>query len=245
MMDHESYMAVAEELLSGSEPENLGVNTAAISQIRNAKTERYIALVEGRTFMRECMHRGMEGALSLPLIAFSTLSELESKLSKSVALVFLSLPDGEPAKCENALKVLADLEPSIPVVVFSTANDSALAKTAISLGAKGYIPITSNFDIAVEAVRFILAGGTYFPMDVLPSGPTILPMTQASELSTVLTHREIRIVKAIQQGKTNKLIAYHLSITEGTVKVHMRNIMKKMRAKNRTDVAIKAGNLKG
>jgi len=47
-------------------------------------------------------------------------------------------------------------------------------------------------------------------------------------------------VRAIQQGKSNKVIAYELNMCLSTVKVHVRNVMRKMGAKNRTDVAMKA-----
>jgi DNA-binding NarL/FixJ family response regulator len=55
-----------------------------------------------------------------------------------------------------------------------------------------------------------------------------------------LTQRERKVVQAIQRGKSNKIIAYELNMCESTVKVHVRNVMKKWKAKNRTDVAIRA-----
>ena len=55
-----------------------------------------------------------------------------------------------------------------------------------------------------------------------------------------VTAREAAVIRAIQQGKSNKVIAYELNMCESTVKVHVRNLMKKMKAKNRTDLAIKA-----
>jgi DNA-binding NarL/FixJ family response regulator len=58
-----------------------------------------------------------------------------------------------------------------------------------------------------------------------------------------MTRRELAVIQAIQQGKSNKLIAYHLNMCESTVKVHVRNIMRKLAAKNRTEVAIKAQNM--
>ena len=242
-MDYESYISIdrnrPETGLLRPEPEKLGVNVDRAYTGADAGSGRYIALVESRTFMRECMHRGMQAALPLQVVTFPTLSDLESQFSNSVALVFLCLPDAQPAECANALKVLSDLAPGVPVVVFATANDMELVKTAVSFGAKGFLPSATNFEIAIEAVRFIMAGGTYIPMDyLLASGPTSAPATRASEF--VLTNREISIVKAIQEGKSNKIIAYQLCMCEGTVKVHLRNIMKKMKAKNRTDVAIKA-----
>ena len=51
------------------------------------------------------------------------------------------------------------------------------------------------------------------------------------------------MIQAIRQGKSNKVIAYELNMCESTVKVHVRNIMKKLNARNRTDVAIKGADL--
>jgi hypothetical protein len=48
------------------------------------------------------------------------------------------------------------------------------------------------------------------------------------------------VIRATQQGKPNKTIAYQLNICESTVKLHLRKVMKKLKAKNRTEVAIKA-----
>jgi DNA-binding NarL/FixJ family response regulator len=55
-----------------------------------------------------------------------------------------------------------------------------------------------------------------------------------------VTAREAAVIRALQQGKSNKVIAYELNMCESTVKVHVRNLMKKIKAKNRTDLAIKA-----
>jgi len=55
-----------------------------------------------------------------------------------------------------------------------------------------------------------------------------------------LSDRELAVVRAIQQGKPNKIIAYQLGMCESTVKVHVRNVMKKLKARNRTEVAVRA-----
>jgi DNA-binding CsgD family transcriptional regulator len=98
-----------------------------------------------------------------------------------------------------------------------------------------------EFDIAVEAVRFVLAGGTYVPLEcVLATGGSGIAAAQPSPSVGAVTGRELAVVRAIQQGKSNKVIAYDLNMCESTVKVHVRNIMKKLKARNRTEVAIKA-----
>ncbi len=128
----------------------------------------------------------------------------------------------------------------MPVIVLGYNNDPETARAAIGLGAKGYIPVTLGFDIAIEAVRFVLAGGTYVPIDYLLRRSWA--RDQLSELlpaAGAVTARELSVVRAIQRGKSNKVIAYELGMRESTVKVHVRHVMKKLNAKNRTDVAIK------
>jgi len=107
-------------------------------------------------------------------------------------------------------------------------------------GAKGYIPVTMGFEITIAAVRFVLAGGTYAPMDCLLSKDPPGVMLSQPPGTDHLTGRELAVTRAIQKAKSNKVIAYELSMCESTVKVHIRNIMRKLKAVNRTDVAFKA-----
>jgi DNA-binding NarL/FixJ family response regulator len=206
------------------------------------KVDGFIAVIESRIFLRECIRRGLQSAFYLPIVACSTLSELElGQKDASVAIVILSLMEASNEAGAKTLSALSELLPRAPVIVLGGKNDVVLARTAFHHGAKGYIPCTLGFKIAVEAVRFVLAGGTYVPMDCLPAANG--PGAQASPApppSRGVTARELSVLQALQQGRSNKVIAYNLNMCESTVKVHVRNLMKKMRAKNRTDLAVKA-----
>jgi DNA-binding NarL/FixJ family response regulator len=63
--------------------------------------------------------------------------------------------------------------------------------------------------------------------------------SSARPLNGIFTMRETSVVEALRKGKANKIIAYELNLCESTVKVHIRNIMKKLKASNRTEVAYK------
>jgi len=208
------------------------------------KTDGFIALIESRIFIQECIRRSMQSAFPLKIQTFSQALELQQKCHNLPNLILLSASsssDVSRAASAEDLKILSQIAPNIPIVVLAFNNDSQMAKAAIGLGAKGFIPVTLGFDIAIEAVRFVLAGGTYVPIDYLltRTWPGNLP-SETAQASGGVTPRELAVVRAIQQGKSNKAIAYEFGICESTVKVHVRRIMKKLNAKNRTDAAIKS-----
>ena len=206
-----------------------------------ATAEAFIAVIESRTFIRECIRRSMQSAYPLEVRAFMGSDELQRQCRNLPKLIILSEIGDSKDSIANLLKNFSTIAPEIPIIVLACNNDIEMAQTAISNGAKGYIPVTLGFEIAVEAVRFVLAGGTYVPVDYLliRNWPGAIPSQPLSE-SFQITARELAVVRAIQRGKSNKTIAYELGMCESTVKVHVRRIMKKMNAKNRTEVAIKS-----
>jgi DNA-binding NarL/FixJ family response regulator len=206
----------------------------------SAKADASIAIIESRPFLRECISHSIQSALSISVLTYSTLSELGAQHQDvSVQLVVLSLIDASSEACANTLKDLPEF--TAPVIALASTNDPELARAAIRCGAKGYIPVTMGFEIAIEVMRFVLAGGTYVPPDCLlvtdQPGP---PESAALSRLYILTSRELSVVRAIQQGKSNKIIATELNMCLSTVKVHVRNVMRKLNAKNRTDVAMVA-----
>lgn len=62
-------------------------------------------------------------------------------------------------------------------------------------------------------------------------------------ITTSFTARQSAVAEGLRRGKANKIIAYELNLCESTVKVHIRNIMKKLGATNRTEVAYKIGDM--
>jgi DNA-binding NarL/FixJ family response regulator len=229
----ENALALTPLLKTGERSKAIGAFEAG-----SAEADGFIAVIESRTFIRECIGRSVRSAFPLSVLTYSTALELEQHLLTSPKLIIFSCVEGNKEASTHALKVLYELAPRIPVIVLAYNNDTELARTAITHGAKGYIPVTMGFEIAIEAVRFVLAGGTYVPMECLLAAGW--PGAAPSAASSLVTSRELAVVRAIQQGKSNKVIAYDLNMCESTVKVHVRHIMKKLKAKNRTDVAIKS-----
>ena len=203
--------------------------------------EKRVIIVESRVFLRECIQKSIQSALSIPVETLSSFSELgDLGIIESTRLIIISLGETNTQESAEVLNIISGLAPSLPTIVLSSNYNFEVMRAVIGCGARGYIPMTMGFEIAVEAVRFVLAGGTYVPAECLLSAAPSAVTASRPVASGAITSRELAVVRAIHQGKPNKIIAYELNMCESTVKVHVRHIMKKLRAKNRTAVAIKA-----
>lgn len=122
-----------------------------------ASAKGLIAVIENRASLREWIRNSMQSAFSLPVILYSSVSELEGQLRRvSPDLVIFSLAQSNEASV-SALKLLLELVPTVPVIVLASFDEVDLARTALHLGAKGYIPVTYGFEMAITAVH--LMGG--------------------------------------------------------------------------------------
>jgi len=152
-------------------------------------------------------------------------------------VVLLSIPDGGrlPGSLSELLIPAHDALASAPVVVQSNDRPGNQVLELLRIGVRGFIPTSVSPEVAVQALRLVCAGGTFVPTSCLHSLPE--KASGASEGPGFLTGRQLQVVEAIRQGKPNKVIAYELNMCESTVKVHVRAIMKKLKARNRTEVA--------
>lgn len=121
------------------------------------------------------------------------------------------------------------------VALMSGIAPREVAEKALEMGAAGFLPKTLPAKSLVHAVRFMMMGEQYAPVDFLTAQPdavTVNPM--AENLST----REAQVLQGLCQGKANKEIARDLGIKEPTVKLHMKTLYRKIGAHNRTQAAM-------
>ncbi len=140
--------------------------------------------------------------------------------------------------------------PEASAVVLSDRDDAEEVNRALTQGVRGYIPTSVECEVAVAALRLIGAGGTFVPVKALHSTtarPDDRPEAGRQRRSDGLdlTPRELSVIDLLREGKPNKLIARQLDMQENTVKVHVRNILKKLNAANRTHAAFVANRLLG
>lgn len=132
-----------------------------------------------------------------------------------------------------------------PIAVISELDEMSLAAFAVQRDIRGYIPTSLSSDIAIAAIELMLTGGVFLPEQVISHWSRRADDVDArqaaisrSDDNPRLTLREKQILGQLRRGNPNKIIAYELGISESTVKVHIRNVMKKFGASNRTQVAV-------
>jgi DNA-binding NarL/FixJ family response regulator len=202
------------------------------------------AIVEKRAFMRECLARSLSSCSTIAVESFPSVGEaLKSPKTSGVSLMILSVVRLSEGEARQELMALFQAMPHLPTIVLAHEEDVSGALEALGNGAKGYIPVSLGFEIAIEAMRFVNAGGTYIPAECLLAARRAPAAAARPDAAGAITNRELAVIQALRQGKPNKIIAFELNMCESTVKVHVRHLMKKLRAKNRTEVAMKAGDI--
>lgn len=149
----------------------------------------------------------------------------------------------------GGLEVMRSVCPTVPVVIISGYSSRDHVISAIQAGASGFIPKTVSGSTMVSALKLVLSGEKY-----LPSSSFLEPQSQQIPMNhgngngngpfNRLTRREIEVLDLTVRGGTNKEIANGLGLKEITVKVHLRNIYRKIGANNRAQavrLAMSAG----
>ena len=159
------------------------------------------------------------------------------------------------------IKALRAIAPDVPLVIFSESESREEIISALNVGAQGLLYAGMNSELALQAFSFILNGGSYFPsalrprrpypqrhpaIDCNPTPSCVNGGSSAEDLKDAdlgdrnLTARQGAVLELLIRGSSNKFIARQLAMSEGTVKFHVRQIMRKFGLTNRTQVAASA-----
>ncbi len=139
---------------------------------------------------------------------------------------------------------LKSLMPQARVVVLSDAAELVYLSEMFGAGADGFMLKSISPPALVEALRLVMLGEKVFPsvltnfLGALQSQQSASPVDRVRVGDVALSQRELDIIRSLADGHTNKSIAKALSITEATVKVHIKTVLRKLGATNRTQVAI-------
>ena len=226
-----------------------GDSAAAEGFHEHAPTRGTLLLLDNRPLRRAGLERLLEewaAGEGISVVAHGDVSSAQLEELRDIRLVLLSIgSDVIPTK------IIQDISNRIRnclVVLLSDRDGKADVIAALQAGARGYMTSYTNPVLMLHALKFILGGGVFFPPEALQASDDLVVATAASQKPSspamsdgaVMTPRQERVLEHIRQGMSNKEIGRALGMCEATVKVHVRQIMRKLRATNRTQVALLA-----
>jgi DNA-binding NarL/FixJ family response regulator len=218
----------------------------AESQAAQAHTDSAIAIVDTSRLRREFLRLALaQHSPDRQVTEAGTADELIRLVNDGI---HFDLTLVGAATCEHVdlrqLEALRRALPETPLVVVAETDNPQRARQILSTGARGFLPASLSLRVLMGAIDLVLAGGVYVPSSLIEGSPQRPSGWQGGAQSTEpwseLTRRQRDVLALISQGKSNKLIADALTMSESTVKAHVKQIIKRLNVANRTQAALVA-----
>jgi DNA-binding NarL/FixJ family response regulator len=166
---------------------------------------------------------------------------LEGDRDCDLVLLDLNVPG---ARGFSGLLLLRAQYPDVPVMIISAVEDPGVIRSAIDLGAAGYLHKSVGPPEIRRAIETVLAGEMFVPeMAAAAPDDTAAEQSALMHRLATLTPQQVRVLMMLSDGLMNKQIAYELSISEATVKAHVSAILQKLDVDSRTQAVIAASRI--
>ena len=201
-----------------------------------------IALADDQALVRFGLKALLEstGAIDVVIEADNGEALLKALRLQAVDVI---VSDIRMAHCSGieAVRLLRQQGDTTPVLLLTTFDDPALLSAAVAVGAQGFMLKDAPPEALYHALQRLAEGETLLEPMSLPS--TVRLPADAYQTAQTLSMRECDILRLVAGGYSNKHIAQMLRLSEGTVKNHMTEILRKLEARDRTHAVLKAINL--
>jgi DNA-binding NarL/FixJ family response regulator len=206
-----------------------------------AANPQILIYLDAQAFTRDCVGYWLQSSLSGFHVCLFQDPEQIMNASVDSGRIRAVLVNTGPGRMSSGavaglLARVGELLPTVPVAVLSDYEDAENIREAFALGVRGYIPTSLASMVAVGAMHLVCVGGTFAPPAILLSQGYRSQDGADEPRIEGFTQRQAQILDCLRRGMANKVIAYELNMCESTVKVHVRNIMKKLKATNRTQI---------
>jgi DNA-binding NarL/FixJ family response regulator len=213
-----------------------------------------IALIDPKPLTRrsilEMLAKAFPNYMTVAACSCEELLELGWRQPGCAHLIVIYIRSGQLTDpwIQNALELARLHLTDASVVLLSDRDDVDDPVKALTYGVRGYVPTSVEAELAFAALQLINAGGTFIPAHALQSASSKVGTGSERDAQGLpneisLTPRELSVVDLLREGRPNKLIAAALKMEESTVKVHVRNILRKFGACNRTHAAFLANGI--
>lgn len=197
------------------------------------------AVISPRTLYCEALAHCLNDEFDVMYGVFGTLNSFTAAMrGKDPSGVIIILVEGYLQKTSEDIEIVINdlIDPSI-VIIGDDKNYDQMG--CIQQNVKAIIPVNSTLIVALQAIRLVQYGGVFFPR----TSKAVVNDSHETARGRIgvlegLTRTQLEVAEALRTGKSNKLIAHHLGMNEHTVKVHIRNILKRLGAGNRTEAAL-------
>jgi NarL family two-component system response regulator YdfI len=166
----------------------------------------------------EIVGEASDGAEALRLCA---------SLNPDVVLMDLRMPGMDGL---SAIEKLHEVQPEIAVVILTTFNEDALMLRGLQAGARGYLLKDTDRTSLFDTIRAAARGETLLKPEIMARALNLAgnPRQSGVTANAELTEREQEVLQAVARGERSKEVAFHLGISERTVKAHLANIYAKL-----------------
>ena len=130
----------------------------------------------------------------------------------------------------DALKVLGQAHPELPILMLSGMVNPQMVRTALASGAAGFLSKNGDSAELLAAVRLVLAGEVYVPFDLLTSAKT----------KPEFTLRQGEVLALLLDGRSNKEISDAMALSDDTIKDHVTALLRAFGVKNRVQLVLAA-----
>ncbi|RDZ27682.1 LuxR C-terminal-related transcriptional regulator [Lysobacter silvisoli] len=149
-----------------------------------------------------------------------------------LAMLDLTMPG---AMGFSSLVYLRGERPELPVLIVSSDDHARTIRRAQQFGAAGFVPKSAPAESLAQAVQAVLDGGLWFPPQQAERSEDD---ARLAERLAQLTPQQLRVLMRVADGLLNKQIAYELSLSENTVKIHVTAVLRKLGCHSRTQAAV-------
>lgn len=230
---------------------NRGQRSEVAAKLKSRRRESFVAVVLGpANLVREGLCRILRAAefRVLPLKSMLECSLLKPLPNRQFILI-LDVGEDELAAGPEILRFKKHYPAARAVVIAEHYRRDAVA-AALRAGANAYLLRETPCDSFIQSLELVMLGETIIPAAMLPSivgddldGEPVMPAETEAELNNgssirLLSEREQCVLSHLIAGDSNKAIARKMNISDGTVKVHVKALLRKIRVHNRTQAAI-------